>query len=76
MTYEGIKENISLYRKGEALAAKREGGHITGDYHILEDSVSDDGVRTIRLKPRDKTQFLSNVKDLIKILLERFKENR
>lgn len=74
MSDERIYENLSLYRKGEALAAKREGGHITGEYKIEQDAVDKDGTRTIVLKPVDKTEFLKRVKELAGLLAEKMGE--
>jgi len=74
MTESNPRESISLYRSGKALASKRAGGHITGDYEIIEDSVSEGDVRTIKLKPRDKKEFLAQMKELIELLLDKLGE--
>ncbi len=74
MSDERIYESLSLYRKGEALAAKREGGHITGEYKIESDVKAEDGTRTIVLKPVDKTEFLKRVKELSGLLAEKMGE--
>jgi len=70
-----VKEQIALYRRGVAYAAKREGGHITGDYDILKDETIE-GVRTIVLKERDRKEFLQKVKELSKVLAEKLGEGK
>lgn len=68
-----VKEHISFYRRGVAYAAKREGGHITGDYDILKDETIE-GTRTIVLKERDRKEFIQKVKELSKTLAEKLGE--
>jgi len=69
------KESITLYRRGVAFAAKKEGGHITGDYNILKDEIVE-GVRTIVLKERDKKEFIQKVKELSRVLAEKLGEGK
>ena len=68
------KETITFYRKGFALAKTREEGNITGDYDVLENTIDKDGIRTIKLKPQDKSQHIANVKELVSAMLEKMGE--
>ena len=74
MADQRIRENISLYRRGVAYAAKREGGHITGSYDVLNDETDNEGIRTIILKTQDKVKHLTIVKELAKLLAEKLGE--
>lgn len=71
----GNEESITLYsRKGEALAGRREGGHIDKEYQLIEDTLGEDGTRTIILKPKDMMEFKAKIDKLVDLLLEKMGE--
>lgn len=64
-------ETISFYRSGRAYAAKREGGHITGDYDIVSDAKDESGNRVIVLKEHDLTEHDHNLDELVNALTQK-----
>ena len=69
------EESITLYpKKGEALAGRREGGHIDKEFQLIGDVVEDDGTRVITLKPKDMTEFKAKIDKLVGLLLEKMGE--
>lgn len=50
-------ETITLYKeRKEALASTRV-GHVEKEFNLISDEVGEDGVRVIRMKPKDLTEL-------------------
>jgi len=71
-----VYDNISLYRRGIAYSGKEEGGHVTGEYKIERDERTEDGTRTIVLKPIDLTERRIKVKKLVNLIADALGESK
>lgn len=69
------KENMSFY-KNEVLTTKGRSSHIANEYLIESDTTEEDGTRVIRLKPKDKTEFLAKARELANAIAERIGEGK
>ena len=65
-------ENISI-DKGKFLATKGVSKHIT-EYDIVSDTTSENGTRTILIKPTDKTEILKLCAELADKMVEKMGE--
>jgi hypothetical protein len=66
-------ENMSFYRNKKVLTTKGISKHLN-EYDIVSDNVEGDGIRTIVIKPSDKTEHLRLCKELATKMVEKMGE--
>lgn len=67
-------ETITLYKgRKEALASSRV-GHLEKEFDILSDTVGEDGVRTITIKPKDLAELNKLRKELVEAIAKKLGE--
>jgi hypothetical protein len=68
-----IKESMGFYTDKKVMTNVGASKHIN-EYDVLSDSVSEDGTRTIIIKPADKTEHLRLVSELADKMVEKLGE--
>ncbi len=63
-------ENLSFYRNKKAMGTKGVSRHIN-EYDIASDVTNEEGVRTIVMKPADKTEHLKLCDELANKMVEK-----
>lgn len=67
-------ETITLYKaRKEGLASTRI-GHVEKEYDILGDEVGGDGIRTIRIKPKDLSEQVRMQNEIVDALMKKLGE--
>lgn len=67
------RENFSLYRDKKILAIKGSSKHLI-EYDVVSDETNQEGIRTIVIKPSDKTEHLKVCKELADKMVARLGE--
>ena len=69
----GLRESISFYPRNKVYCGKGHSTHIDAEYELVEDTTTD-GIRTIVLKEKDRTELMKKVERLVDIIAERIGE--
>lgn len=66
-------ETFSIYTKGHVLLSKG-GGHVDKELDVLSDTTTEDGIRTLVIKPADVSKAQSEISELVELIAERLGE--
>ena len=67
-------ETMTLYKARKEALASTHMGHVEKEFDLLTDEIGEDGIRTIRLKPKDLTEIQKMQVELVDKLMEKMGE--
>lgn len=67
-------ETFTLYKARKEGLASTTVGHVEKEYDLLSDEMGEDGIRTIKMKPKDLSERLVMQKQVVDSLMEKLGE--